>query len=135
MNPSSGNTISIWTATTSTDALFLRLSADAQADVCVVGAGIAGLSVAYHLAKAGKSVIVLDDGPVGGGETFRTTAHLTNALDDRYQEVERIHGEGGSRLTAQSHTAAIDRIEQIVREEGIDCDFVRLNGFLFLTPD
>jgi glycine/D-amino acid oxidase-like deaminating enzyme/nitrite reductase/ring-hydroxylating ferredoxin subunit len=133
--PSSGATTSVWSATTQSNDLFLRLTADAQADECVVGAGMAGLSVAYHLAQAGKSVIVLDDGPVGGGETFRTTAHLTNALDDRYYEVERIHGEESSRLTAQSHSAAIDRIEQILREEKIDCDFIRLNGFLFLTPD
>src|SRR5438552_2684280 len=84
---------------------------DTTADVCVVGAGIAGLSTAYLLASAGKSVIVLDDGPIAGGQTQRTTAHLSNALDDRYTELEKIHGEKGSRLAAESHTAAINRIE------------------------
>ena len=42
------------------------LSRDAEADVCVVGAGIAGLTTAYLLAREGRSVVVLDDGPVGG---------------------------------------------------------------------
>ena len=91
------------------------LTEDARADVCIVGAGIAGMTTAYLLSKEGKSVIVLDDGPIGGGMTGRTTAHLVNALDDRYVELERLHGEKGARLAAASHTAAIDRVEAIVK--------------------
>ena len=53
------------------------------------GAGIAGMTTAYLLGREGKSVVVLDDGPIGGGMTGRTTAHLVNALDDRYFELER----------------------------------------------
>ena len=37
--------------------------------------------------------MVLDDGPIGGGMTSRTTAHLMSAIDDRYYEVERLHAE------------------------------------------
>lgn len=110
------------------------LTSDTTSEVCVVGAGIAGLSVAYHLARQGKSVIVIDDGPIGGGETGRTTAHLSNAVDDRYFEIEHFHGEAGSRLAAESHTAAIDRIEAIVTAEKIDCAFTRLDGYLFMPP-
>src|SRR5437762_4172448 len=105
-----------------------------SANVCIVGAGIAGMSTAYLLAREGKSVVVIDDGPVGGGMTGRTTAHLVNALDDRYFELERLHGGRGARLAAESHTAAIDRVEAVVREEGIDCDFERLDGYLFVPP-
>jgi len=105
----------------------------AQADIVVVGAGIAGLTTAYLLQREGRSVLVLDDGPIGDGETSRTTAHLANAIDDRFTEMERIHGPEGSRLAAESHGAAIDRIESIARDEGVDCDFVRLDGYLFLA--
>jgi len=111
------------------------LSADARADVCVIGAGIAGLSTAYMLMKKGRRVLVIDDGPVGGGMTARTTAHLTNAIDDRYCEVERLHGEDGARMAAKSHTAAIEAMEAIVAHEGIDCDFARVDGYLFLPPE
>ena len=104
------------------------LRSDVRTDVCVIGAGIAGLSTAYHLVKSGLSVAVLDAGPIGGGETGRTTAHLSNAYDDRY------YGTDGSRLIAESHTAAIDRIEAIVATERIDCDFERLDGYLFVPP-
>jgi len=111
------------------------LSADARADVCVIGAGIAGLSTAYMLMKKGRRVLVIDDGPVGGGMTARSTAHLTNAIDDRYCEVERLHGEDGAKMAATSHTAAIEAIEAIVAHEGIDCDFARVDGYLFLPPE
>ena len=126
-------TTSVWMATAEMPE-FSPLAEDAHADVCIVGAGIAGLTTAYLLGREGKSVIVLDDGPVASGMTRRTTAHLSNAFDDRYQEMERLHGERGSRLIADSHTAAIERIESIITEEGIDCDFERLDGFLFVPP-
>ena len=111
------------------------LAADVEVDVCVVGAGIAGLTAAYLLALEGERVIVVDDGPVAGGETARTSAHLAFALDDRFQRLESLFGEAGTRLAAESHAAAVDCIEQIVRHEEIDCDFERVDGFLFLGPD
>jgi glycine/D-amino acid oxidase-like deaminating enzyme/nitrite reductase/ring-hydroxylating ferredoxin subunit len=132
MDSDSGHTRSIWMATAEVPE-YPALMEDIQADVCVVGAGIAGLSTAYLLAKEGKRVVVLDDGPIAGGETGRTTAHLSNVFDDRYYEVEREHGTPAAKLTCESHTAAIDTIERIVRGEGIDCDFRRLDGWLFLS--
>ena len=113
-----------------------RLRENIRTDVCIIGAGIAGLSTAYLLGREGRSVVVLDDGLIGGGMTGRTTAHLTNAYDDRYVEIEKIHGAEAARLTADSHTAAIERINAIVTREKIDCDFEWLDGFLFArTPD
>jgi glycine/D-amino acid oxidase-like deaminating enzyme/nitrite reductase/ring-hydroxylating ferredoxin subunit len=123
---------SVWAATAEMPAC-PALAGNLQADVCVVGAGIAGLTTAYLLVQAGKSVVVLDDGPLGAGMTQRTSAHLSNMMDDRYFELERLHGKQGARLAAQSHTAAIERIEEIVRREGIDCDFARVDGYLFLA--
>jgi glycine/D-amino acid oxidase-like deaminating enzyme/nitrite reductase/ring-hydroxylating ferredoxin subunit len=110
------------------------LAADTRADICVIGAGIAGMSTAYMLMKKGKRIVVIDDGPVGFGMTARTTAHLMSAIDDRYYELERLHGEDGAQLAAASHRAAIDAIEAIVAHEGIECDFARLDGYLFLPP-
>src|SRR5436190_12092627 len=119
MNPTSGTTLSVWAATAGTPSQS-PLGKDDSADVCIIGAGIAGLTTAYLLAREGKSVIVLDDGPIGGGMTARTTAHLTNALDDRFYELERLFGEEGSRLAGQSHKSAIDRVESIALEGNLD---------------
>jgi glycine/D-amino acid oxidase-like deaminating enzyme/nitrite reductase/ring-hydroxylating ferredoxin subunit len=124
---------SLWMATASVPEES-GLNADTKADVCVVGAGIAGMTTAYLLLKQGKSVVVLDKDQIAAGQTEYTTAHLSNAIDDRYYEIERLHGEDGARLAAQSHTAAIERIEAIAGDEKIDCDFVRLDGYLIPWP-
>src|SRR5207302_7479288 len=134
MQPTSGTTTSVWMATTDVPSE-KALGQDTNTDVCIIGAGIAGLTTSYLLTREGKSVVVLDDGAIGGGMTARTTAHLTNALDDRFYELERLFGEAGSRLAAQSHTAAIDRVEAIVREEKIECEFERVEGYLFLATN
>lgn len=133
METDSGRTTSVWMATADVPAP-APLAADESADVCIVGAGLAGLTTAYLLAREGASVVVLDDGPVGGGMTARTTAHLSNALDDRFSELERLFGEEGSRLAAASHTAAIEKIASVVGEEQIECELERLDGYLFLHP-
>jgi glycine/D-amino acid oxidase-like deaminating enzyme/nitrite reductase/ring-hydroxylating ferredoxin subunit len=133
MSTNTANT-SLWTETAPvTDPP--ALDHNKTCDVCVVGAGIAGLSVAYLLAKAGKKVVVLDDGPVASGQTHLTTAHLANEIDDRYTEIKRIHGADGARLAAESHSSAIDLIEAICRDEKIKCDFQRVDGYLFRAPE
>jgi glycine/D-amino acid oxidase-like deaminating enzyme/nitrite reductase/ring-hydroxylating ferredoxin subunit len=105
-----------------------------RTDVCVVGAGIAGLTAAYLLASEGKRVIVVDEGAIGSGQTGRTSAHLASAIDDRFEVIERELGAEASRIQYQSHAAAIETIEQIADREGINCDFKRLNAYLFPTP-
>jgi glycine/D-amino acid oxidase-like deaminating enzyme/nitrite reductase/ring-hydroxylating ferredoxin subunit len=112
----------------------IPLTENLTTDICIIGAGIAGVTAAYLLAREGRDVVLIDDGPVGGGMTGRTTAHLVNALDDRYYELEKMLGQEFSRLSAESHTAAIDRIEKIVGDENLDCDFARVDGYLFLPP-
>src|ERR1051326_6448117 len=134
MQPTSGTTTSVWMATANAP-IKKVLEHDTSTNIVVIGAGIAGLTTAYFLARAGKGVIVLDDGPIGGGMTARTTAHLTCALDDRFTELERLFGEDGPRLAAQSHAAAIDEVERIVRTENIDCEFERTDGYLFASPE
>jgi glycine/D-amino acid oxidase-like deaminating enzyme/nitrite reductase/ring-hydroxylating ferredoxin subunit len=134
MHSDSGRNDSLWMATAPLETP-PPLREELLVDVAVVGAGLAGLTTAYLLAGEGRSVVVLDDGAIGGGETSRTSGHLASALDDRFHLLERRHGYDGARLAAQSHVAAIDRIEQIVRREHIDCDFARVDGYLFVPPD
>jgi glycine/D-amino acid oxidase-like deaminating enzyme/nitrite reductase/ring-hydroxylating ferredoxin subunit len=106
------------------------LSADSGADVCVLGAGIAGLSTAYLLGLLGRSVIVLEQDAIGSGETGRTTAHLTSVLDVRYHELRSIHGDANAHLVAASHAAAVRHIEAVVQAESLDCGFLRVDGYL-----
>jgi glycine/D-amino acid oxidase-like deaminating enzyme/nitrite reductase/ring-hydroxylating ferredoxin subunit len=107
------------------------LTENIECDVVVIGSGIAGLSTAYELSRFGRSVVVIDRGGIGNGMTARTTAHLATELDDFYSELIRVRGEDEARLYHDSQVAAVNRIEAICRDEGIDADFARVDGYLF----
>jgi glycine/D-amino acid oxidase-like deaminating enzyme/nitrite reductase/ring-hydroxylating ferredoxin subunit len=111
------------------------LPGDLVCDVAVIGSGIAGLSTAYELCKRGKSVAVIDRGPIAGGMTARTSAHLAPLCDDLVSEMIKIKGQDATKLFCESQATAIDRIEHIQKSEGIGCDFRRLDGYLFQGRD
>ena len=109
----------------------LPLKGDKECDTVVIGSGIAGISTAYELANKGQRVIVVDRGRIACGITARTTAHLAPLCDDLTSAMIGLRGEATSRLFYESQAAAVDRIEEIQAREGIDCDFRRLDGYLF----
>ncbi|HEX5673267.1 MAG TPA: FAD-binding oxidoreductase [Nitrososphaeraceae archaeon] len=130
----SGQNESSWFKDIGQPLKFDKLARNISVDVAIIGGGIAGVTTAYLLSKSGKSVALLEDGYIGSGETGRTTAHITHALDDRYYNIQKKHGVNSARIAAESHTSAINFIDTTVREERIDCGFRRLNGYLFLDP-
>lgn len=107
------------------------LAADLTVDLCVVGAGVAGLSTAVEAALAGMRVAVLDAATAGAGETAMTSAHLTNVFDAGFSYIERHHGLDTTRVAANAHMAAIARIEELAAAEHIDCGIRRVDGYLF----
>lgn len=121
--------LSIWAKTASIAAL-PRLSGELQADTCIIGGGIAGLSAAYLLALEGQRVAVLEARELGSGETGRTTAHLAPP-DEWYHCIERDFGSVSARLVAAGQMAAIKQVAAIVGSEGIACEFDRLSGYLY----
>jgi glycine/D-amino acid oxidase-like deaminating enzyme/nitrite reductase/ring-hydroxylating ferredoxin subunit len=129
----SGENISYWIDSVK-PVEYKSLSESKKTEILIVGGGLAGISTAYCLLKAGRKIILIEDGLIPSGETGRTTAHLTAALDDRYYDIENVFGIESSRMAAESHTAAIDWIASTVTNESIDCDFERVDGFLFLHP-
>jgi glycine/D-amino acid oxidase-like deaminating enzyme/nitrite reductase/ring-hydroxylating ferredoxin subunit len=108
-----------------------RFSGKQSCDTVIIGSGIAGLSVAYELTASGQTVVVIDRGPIAGGMTSRTTAHLAPICDDGLSKLIDLRGEAIARLFQQSQEAAVTRIEQIVSELAIECNFRRLDAFLF----
>ena len=134
MNAVHENSRSVWMdVEVAPDALPLR--EDRNVDVAIVGAGIAGLSIAYELMRQGRSVLVVDRGAIAGGMTSRTTAHLAPICDDSLAELLSMRGLELARGFQASQAAAVDRTEAIQAELDIDCEFRRLDGILFLDPE
>lgn len=113
---------------------YKTLQSDIITDVLIVGGGIAGVTTAYCLAKSGRKVTLIEDGYLGSGETGRTTAQITYALDDRYYDLEKFFGEEKARLAGESHKHALEWIKGTVIAENIDCNYKDADGFLFLDP-
>jgi glycine/D-amino acid oxidase-like deaminating enzyme/nitrite reductase/ring-hydroxylating ferredoxin subunit len=107
-----------------------ELSGELQADVCVIGGGIAGLTTAYLLSLEGQRVVLLEARELGSGETGRTTAHLAPP-DEWYHSIEQTFGSVHARLVAAGQLAAIGQVASIVGSEGIACEFERVDGFLY----
>lgn len=115
--------------------LYTPLLGTLHTDVCIVGAGIAGVMTAYILLKNGFKVVLIDKEPFGENETARTSAHLSFVLDEGFRKLITLHGETKANQALSSHSDAIDLIEKIIAEENIACDFKRIPGFLYLSPD
>ncbi|MFE3847017.1 FAD-dependent oxidoreductase [Flavobacterium sp. LB3P45] len=130
----SGNNLSYWFSSSIKPLAFEKLNQNIDTDILVIGGGIAGLTTAYCLAKEGRKVILVEDGFIASGETGRTTAHLTCALDDRYFELEKTFDEHTAKLAASSHMAAIEWFADTIKHHKINCHFKRVDGYLFLHP-
>jgi glycine/D-amino acid oxidase-like deaminating enzyme/nitrite reductase/ring-hydroxylating ferredoxin subunit len=113
---------------------FPKIDRDIEVDVVVVGAGITGLTAAYLLLSAGKSVAVLERGRCGAIDTGHTTAHLTMVTDMRLSELDRKFGRSHAQAVWDAGLAAIDQIETIVDTDSIACSFERVDGYLH-APD
>ncbi|MCW5822773.1 MAG: FAD-dependent oxidoreductase [Cyanobacteria bacterium TGS_CYA1] len=122
--------ISVWTQTYEVPR-FASISEPLDCDICIIGGGITGLNCAYQLSRAGKSVVVLEDGIIASGETKSTTAHISTVIDSLYQNIIRFHGDESARLVFQSLETAVDEIANIIEQENINCDFARVEGCLF----
>ena len=99
---------SLWTVTAPTRR-YPPLPGDMTVDVAVVGGGIAGLTTAWLLKRAGKRVVVLEMNPLLTGQTGQTTAHLTELLDTPYTTLFQDFGERGARMAAASRSYTTDR--------------------------
>ncbi len=125
---------SLWVRTT-TPPSFPRLDHDITVDVAVVGAGIAGLSVARMLAGSGASVAVIDAGPVCAGVTGYTTAKVTSLHTLIYDGLRASFGPERAAAYAAANQAAVAAVGDLVAADGIDCDLEPAAAFTYTLDD
>jgi glycine/D-amino acid oxidase-like deaminating enzyme/nitrite reductase/ring-hydroxylating ferredoxin subunit len=126
----SGPTDSLWLATAPPTA-YASLDDDLEVDVAVIGGGIAGVSAALALKRDGARVALIERGVICGGATGLTTAKVSALQECKYSEIRKLHGADGAAAYAQASLAAVARIDELVREERIDCAWERVAAYTY----
>ncbi|MBB4008411.1 NAD(P)/FAD-dependent oxidoreductase [Allorhizobium taibaishanense] len=110
------------------------LMGSVKADVCIVGAGYAGLTTALELARAGVNVVVLEREEAGFGGSGRNAGHCTPTFTHySLPELRRMLGEPWAERLIERQTRANDRVSAMIRDYQIDCEWVQ-NGYVMGAP-
>lgn len=108
---------------------------DIHWDVIVVGAGMAGLLIAYYLKQKEKKVLVLEAEKIVSGQTEGTTAKITSQHDLKYHTLIKKTGVRKARLYARANEEAINEYERLIQKLEIECEFERLSSYLYTRRD
>ncbi len=110
---------------------FSKFEKDAKADVCIIGGGLTGLTTAYYLSKTNLKVILLEKFRLCEHASGNTTAKITSQHDLFYNYLIQSQGKEKAKQYLEANEEAIKNIENIVKEENIDCDFERADNYVY----
>jgi succinate dehydrogenase/fumarate reductase flavoprotein subunit len=108
-----------------------KLDKDILCDVLVIGGGIAGLSVAYHMMNSNMRVVLIEKDKCGMGATSKNTGKLTWMQDLIYARLTNNYNSDVAKLYFDSQKDAIKIIKNIIDKNKIDCHLSRTNSYVF----
>nr|WP_319422235.1 FAD-binding oxidoreductase [Pleurocapsa sp. FMAR1] len=129
MTTLSGKPISFWLDSTAKTS-FPKIE-NVTVDVAIIGAGITGITAAYLLKKAGKTVALIEAEHIAASASGHTTAKVTSLHQLIYADLIDKIGEDKARLYGESNQAGVEFVASTLQEEGIDCDFQRNDTYSF----
>lgn len=124
---------SLWIETTKNELNLKSLEKDEETEICVIGAGMFGLTTAYYLTLAGKKVTVLEKGEIGEKVSGNTTGKITSQHGLFYNHLITDYGEDYARKYYEANEKAINNIKDIIEKEQIDCDFSERKSYVYTT--
>ncbi len=124
---------SFWIDSIKNNIEFDTLNEDKETDICIVGAGIFGLTCAYYLSNLGYHVTVLEKYEIGEKTTGHSTAKITSQHGLFYDYLIQSYGEKYAKDYLEANEKAIKNIKQIIDKEKIECDFEYQNNYVYTT--
>lgn len=124
---------SLWLTENKNNSKFESLSKNINTDVCIIGAGIFGMTCGYYLSKAGLNVTIIEKNEIGHKTTGHTTAKITSQHGLFYTYLVETYGEGFAKYYLSANQEAIENIKNIIDDEKINCDFERQSNFVYTT--
>jgi len=106
-----------------------KLNEDIEVEILIIGAGITGMTTAYYLKD--KNVCVVDANRIGHGVTLNTTAKINYFQERIYTKIKNIRNEECAKKYLKAQINAIKDIKEIIEKENIDCDFKRVDSYVF----
>ena len=123
---------SFWLDSIENKTKFNKLENDISTDVCIVGAGIFGLTCAYYLIKQGYNVVLLEkEKDIASKTTGHTTAKITSQHNLIYKYLIDSLGKSMAKKYLYANQDAIENIAKIIEKEKIDCDFERQDSYVY----
>jgi len=126
--------ISIWTEEKQ-NTVCNSLHENLLLDVLIIGGGITGISAAYQLKNSGLNIALVEKNTIGMGVTSKTTGKLTYLQENIYTKIKKYHGLDKAKLYLESQIDAINLVKNIISKENINCDFQKVNSYLYTNYD
>ena len=101
----------------------------AVVDVLIIGAGYTGLSAASETARAGRSTLVLDAGPIGGGCSSRNGGQVSFSIKPELEQLASLHGPAVAAGIYREGFAAIAELREFAQSPAGECDWRPVGGF------
>lgn len=124
---------SLWIKTTKDEINLKSLESDEETEVCVIGAGLFGLTTAYYLTQCGKKVVVLERDGIGKKVSGNTTGKITSQHELFYTHLVEDYGEEYAKKYLKANEQAIRNIQQIIDREKIECEFSTQKSYVYTT--
>lgn len=112
---------------------FSELKKDLETEICIIGAGIFGVSTAYYLTKKGYNVILIERETIASKVTGHTTAKITSQHGLIYHYLLKQYGKEFARKYYEANQSSILEIEKIINENQINCDFQKQTSNIYTT--
>ena len=122
---------SYWTENLKSENRYKSLKKDIETDICIIGGGITGVSIAYYLNQYKIKNVLLEKDEIGNKATGGSTAKITSQHGLFYKYLIDSEGENFAKKYYEANEEAISNIEKIIKEENIECEFERESSYVF----